>query len=147
MSRHICKAFYFFSFSFVFAEEDSSWANICCQSSSLFLFHVSCCLQTSGKGLCLQIKPRPPKQSMLNLTTEPPGLALHFTFLKYFDVVIWEKFGICWKREEAHRYSLQSPVQVLRQYFQISGTTMSIFSSLGTGTQEVGKHRVYLQWN
>lgn len=68
-----------------------------------------------------------------------------YFFPKHFHISIWEKFWTCCKREEVHKYSYQSSVQVLHHYFQISRTTVSIFFLLGTCTQELGRHRVYLQ--
>ena len=75
-----------FLFYFIFfTEEDSPWANIHCQSFSLFFFVCELPAQHghwqwSGVGLHPGTKPRLPKWSTVNLTTGPPGLAPKFKF-------------------------------------------------------------------
>ena len=70
-----------FFFLFFLAEEDSPWANMCCQPSSFYMWatpnHGH--WQTNGVGPFPGIEPEPPKQSMPNLTTRQPGLALPYT--------------------------------------------------------------------
>ena len=60
--------------SFSFDEEDSSWANICCQSSILY---VGCHHSMAMTGVVLHLGTEHglPKQREPNLTTRPPGLA------------------------------------------------------------------------
>ena len=70
--------FYIPFFLFFFGEEDSPWANICCQSSSFFVCELLSWhghLLMSGVGPDSGTKSGPPKQSTLNLTPRPLGLA------------------------------------------------------------------------
>ena len=105
--KYLLSLLFFLVSFFFFPEEDSPWANICCQSSSFCLkkIHPVLCVCASLPLFCMWVavtawplmsavglhpgtKPGPPKRSMENLTSRPlAGPCLSFKCLHGSEVI------------------------------------------------------------